>query len=83
MYGASSSTELGLPPTLTAASFGKLISASLQRSDERPRDEDVAAALLALVAQAAATLAKAYAAPLVRGARERIFFSGEIALHNA
>lgn len=75
VYGGKSCSELGLPPTLTAASFGKLVSASMH-SEQRPRDEDIAAALLTLVAQAAATLAKAYAAPLGASAHQRIFFSG-------
>jgi len=70
IYGSTGCVDLGLPPYLTAASFGKLA-----RSGNRSaRDADVCRALLEMVAQSCCVLARAHAAQL--GCRQRVFFAG-------
>ena len=47
IYGSTGCVDLGLPPSLTAASFGKLA----RQGNRSARDEDVCRALLEMVAQ--------------------------------
>mmetsp|Transcript_19403 Transcript_19403/g.66483 ORF Transcript_19403/g.66483 Transcript_19403/m.66483 type:complete len:409 (+) Transcript_19403:58-1284(+) len=72
IYGSAGCADLNLPPSMTAASFGKL-----HREEEgrpAPSEADVARALLEMVAQSCCVLARAHAAQL--GCRRRIFFAG-------
>ncbi|KAJ8603239.1 hypothetical protein CTAYLR_003837 [Chrysophaeum taylorii] len=69
IYGRSGCADLGLPPDLTAASFGKLA-----RDSARYSDADLCRALLEMVAQSCCVLARAHAAQL--GCRQRVFFAG-------
>lgn len=70
IYGSTGCVDLGLPPSLTAASFGKLSRADLRSTS----DADVCRALLEMVAQSCCVLARAHAAQL--GCRQRVFFAG-------
>ena len=70
IYGETGCSDLGLPPSLTAASFGKLSRSSQRESS----DADVCRALLEMVAQSCCVLARAHAAQL--GCRQRVFFAG-------
>lgn len=72
IYGDAGCVDLGLPPDLTAASFGKL-SRDLKRSSTYS-EPDICRALLEMVAQSCCVLARAHAAQL--GCRQRIFFAG-------
>mmetsp|Transcript_22374 Transcript_22374/g.28958 ORF Transcript_22374/g.28958 Transcript_22374/m.28958 type:complete len:785 (-) Transcript_22374:160-2514(-) len=69
IYGDAGCVDLGLPPSLTAASFGKLA-----RSDTNYSPADVCRALLEMVAQSCCVLARAHASQL--GCRQRVFFAG-------
>mmetsp|Transcript_13930 Transcript_13930/g.42133 ORF Transcript_13930/g.42133 Transcript_13930/m.42133 type:complete len:266 (+) Transcript_13930:1278-2075(+) len=70
IYGETGCSDLGLPPSLTAASFGKLS----RSSGKKVADADVCRALLEMVAQSCCVLARAHAAQL--GCRQRVFFAG-------
>ena len=70
IYGSTGCVDLGLPPSLTAASFGKLA----RQGNRSARDEDVCRALLEMVAQSCCVLARAHAAQW--RCQERVFFAG-------
>ena len=70
IYGSTGCVDLGLPASLTAASFGKLSRAGRRSA----ADADVCRALLEMVAQSCCVLARAHAAQL--GCRQRVFFAG-------
>lgn len=70
IYGHTGCSDLGLPPDLTAASFGKLA----REKTAVYSDADVCRALLEMVAQSCCVLARAHAGQL--GCRRRVFFAG-------
>lgn len=70
IYGQAGCVDLGLPPNLTAASFGKLSRRDVSSFSEA----DVCRALLEMVAQSCCVLARAHANQL--GCKDRVFFSG-------
>ena len=57
IYGTDGCANLGMPPTMTAANFGKLIS----WDKKRPSDADIAAALMQMIVQASAVLVRTIA----------------------
>eukprot|EP00940_MAST-03C_sp_MAST-3C-sp2_P000044 g44.t1 len=75
IYGDSGSASLGLPGSITAASFGKFAVNSDLIKSRQP--EDVARALLEMVTQASSVLARTHARQLgVDDGARRVFFSG-------
>ena len=56
IYGVDGCAQLGLPPTMTAANFGKLT--TLTDEEERPAAADLARSLLVMVAQSSCVLVK-------------------------
>lgn len=72
IYGEAGCKDLGLPPRMTAANFGKLV--HLRQGDQNPNPEDIARALLQLVVQASCIVAKQFATQA--GCLERVFIVG-------
>ena len=71
IYGDAGCADLGMPPTFTAASFGRLATAPAEALQRPEHKADCVRALLRMVAQASVVLARAYASSV--GCMERVF----------
>lgn len=84
IYGADGCSNLGLPPTMTAAYFGKLMNADGNNFYNAAGNSDFAAALLLMVVQESVVLARAFA-QLVEvqcGHHPPVFFVGGFLANN-